>query len=239
VKYEPDGNIPPDFSLDSTIGVEVRRLNENYFAGNQPQGLEELSIPLERSFQKLLTSYDSQFDGASYWVGIMYDRPLPGGAKSTVEDMRQALDGFLANSRTTPVELKVNSRIWFTLHPSRPVSGRVFRPAIYSDDDSGGMVTHLYVQNISHCIQEKVQKVSPYIQRYPEWWLLLVDTIGAWQLEPDEVQQIRAGITSIDCFQNLLVIDYSGKRCLLKVQQSAAAAPNSTNHDTRSFDRQG
>lgn len=217
VKYEPDGNIPPDFSIHSTIGVEVRRLNENYFGGNRPQGLEELSIPLDKSFEKVLASYDSQFDGASYWVGIMYDRPLPGGAKGTIQDMRQALDAFLASSKTTPVELKVNSKVWFTLHPSHPVQGRVFRPAIYSDNDSGGMVTQLYVQNISHCIQEKVLKVSPYLHRYEEWWLLLIDTIGAWQLEPDEIQQIRNGVTGIGCFQKLLVIDYSGKVCLLNV----------------------
>jgi hypothetical protein len=147
----------------------------------------------------------------------MYDRPLPGNAKSTIKDMHQALDSFLDSPRKTPVELKVNGKIWFTIHPSRPVPGRVFRPAIYSDDDSGGMVTQLYVRNISHCIQEKVQKVSLYLPRYQEWWLLLVDAIGAWQLEPEEVQQIRSAITSIGCFRKALIIDYSGKNCLLQV----------------------
>ena len=38
VVFEPDGNIPPDFSLAGTIGVEVRRLNQNY---EQPDGSVE------------------------------------------------------------------------------------------------------------------------------------------------------------------------------------------------------
>ena len=47
VVFEPDGNIPPDFSVGGRIGVEVRRLNQNYQNSNgRSQGLEELAIPL-------------------------------------------------------------------------------------------------------------------------------------------------------------------------------------------------
>ena len=31
VKFEPDGNIPPDFSIGKSVGVEVRRLNQHFF----------------------------------------------------------------------------------------------------------------------------------------------------------------------------------------------------------------
>ncbi|MDO9271654.1 MAG: hypothetical protein Q7T94_01375 [Rugosibacter sp.] len=47
VVFEPDGNIPPDFSVDARIGVEVRRLNQNYEKSDGSiEGLEELAIPL-------------------------------------------------------------------------------------------------------------------------------------------------------------------------------------------------
>ena len=31
IKYEPDGNKPPDFSVGRNVGVEVRRLDQSYF----------------------------------------------------------------------------------------------------------------------------------------------------------------------------------------------------------------
>ena len=46
VVYEPDGNIPPDFLVDGTIAIEVRRLNQNHFDGPDAKGLEEVAIPL-------------------------------------------------------------------------------------------------------------------------------------------------------------------------------------------------
>jgi hypothetical protein len=46
VKYEPDGNIPPDFLVNGRIAIEVRRLNQNYVAPEGNKGLEEVRIPL-------------------------------------------------------------------------------------------------------------------------------------------------------------------------------------------------
>ena len=48
VVYEPDGNVPPDFAIDGSIAVEVRRLNQNYEEPDGAEGLEELRIPLLR-----------------------------------------------------------------------------------------------------------------------------------------------------------------------------------------------
>ena len=41
IVYEPDGNIPPDFTIDGRIAVEVRRLNENEKTTTEHGGLEE------------------------------------------------------------------------------------------------------------------------------------------------------------------------------------------------------
>jgi hypothetical protein len=82
----------------------------------------------------------------------------------------------------------------------------------------------LYVQNICHCIQDKTQKVLPHIHRYGEWWLLLVDTIMPWGLEPDEVNQAKTRITNIGCFHKVIVIDSSGNSSLLEI--GGGLAPN-------------
>jgi hypothetical protein len=50
--YEPDGNVPPDFSCGD-IAVEARRLNQHDNAGN---GLEVSRVPLLMKFRNLLLS---------------------------------------------------------------------------------------------------------------------------------------------------------------------------------------
>jgi len=77
VRFEPSGyKKPPDFSLASTIRVEVRHLNQNYFDGNSAKGLEERSISLDQNFKRVLNSFEKKFNGHSYWVSIMYQRLL-------------------------------------------------------------------------------------------------------------------------------------------------------------------
>lgn len=220
VKFEPDGNIPPDFSLASTIGIEVRRLNQNYFDGNSAEGLEEGSIPLEQKFKRVLNSFDKEFNGHSYGVSIIYQRPLRDGGKTVATDMmRKALENFLEGTRKTRCTLQVNNNIRFKICPSRTVPGRVFLHAIASDNDSGGLVVQMYAQNIVHCIQEKEPKIVPYKNRYKDWWLLLVDTMMAWDLEPSEVEEVRAGIATHGGFNKIIVIDYFGNRRLIEIGQ--------------------
>lgn len=128
------------------------------------------------------------------------------------------MDNFLEGTRTTPCSLKVGNNIWFGVYPAKPFPNRVFRHAVTSDDDSGGLMVELYVQNISHCIEEKAQKIAPHKNRYNEWWLMLVNTMMAWNnLDSYEVQQARTGIANHGGFNKIIVIDYFGKNCLLEI----------------------
>ena len=217
VTFEPDGNIFPDFSIASTNGVEVRRLNENYFGDNGTKGLEEVDVPLHHKLREILSSYDSKYDGISYWVGIIFKRPLRGGIIEAGTDMRKALDNFLENPRTTLCELKVNGNISLQIIPASPVPNHLFRHGLSSDDDSGGSVVKLYSKNISHCIHVKSQKIASHKERYSKWWLLLVDTMMFWNLEANEVHQVRSAIPNIGSFDKLVVIDYHGDKCLLEI----------------------
>jgi hypothetical protein len=217
VVFEPNGNVPPDFSVGPKVAVEVRRLNQNYFGPGRATGLEEDSIPLHRKLNEVLSSYDQDFDGESYWVGLTYKRPLQKSFRKTGQAMCKALDGFLKGPRTTPTELAVSDGIWLEILPATPVHDHVFRHGITSDDDSGGFIETLYIQNITHCIQEKVSKVRPFEGQFEDWWLILVDTVMAWDLEPSEVARIRPGIVSNSVFDKVIVIDYHGDTCLLEI----------------------
>ena len=77
--FEPDGNIPPDFLIDSRIGVEVRRLNQHFFTKGEVRGLEETRIPLFKLVESSLGEFDSQYNGLSYWVSIRFHRPVGKG----------------------------------------------------------------------------------------------------------------------------------------------------------------
>ena len=76
VVFEPDGNIPPDFSIDDRIAVEVRRLNQNYFEGHEVKGLEEDRIPFINLLKSTLDEFDAQYKGSSYWISIRFKRPI-------------------------------------------------------------------------------------------------------------------------------------------------------------------
>jgi hypothetical protein len=79
VVFQPDGNIPPDFSIDGRIAVEVRRLNQHFFTKDEVRGLEETRIPLFTLLESSLSEFDSQYKGCSYWVAIKFHRPVEKG----------------------------------------------------------------------------------------------------------------------------------------------------------------
>ena len=74
--YEPDGNIPPDFSVNGTTAIEVRRLNQNHFDGSVTKGLEELAIPVWKGIENLVGSLGSPTDSESWFVIYRLTRPV-------------------------------------------------------------------------------------------------------------------------------------------------------------------
>ncbi|MET0555249.1 MAG: hypothetical protein ABW221_19560 [Vicinamibacteria bacterium] len=75
VRYEPDGNVPPDFLVDARIAVEVRRLNQHEETTGTPRGLEAVSIPLLHRMRKLLPALGPA-RGESWYVTYTFERPL-------------------------------------------------------------------------------------------------------------------------------------------------------------------
>lgn len=118
-QFEPEGyKLPPDFKLPPAIGIEVRRLNQNFFDGSDATGLEELEIPLHAIFKRVLESFDNQFAGRTYWVGITYKRPMICSMKDVGRHMTKTLERFLQNPGQAPCHLQVNSNIDFEIRPS-------------------------------------------------------------------------------------------------------------------------
>jgi hypothetical protein len=194
--YEPDGNIPPDFTIDGRVAVEVRRLNENEKTATGHRGLEEVSKPLTALIKKALVATGPPIYGVSWFVSYSYRRPLPPWRKLEI-----ALRSVLREIREQPdlgtrrVRVADRLRLSFTrateLHPNLLVLGS------WSDHDAGGFVISEMAQNLRICMAEKSLKVSKVMSRYSEWWLALDDRIGYGDLDEGDRNQLR-GLVQLD-----------------------------------------
>ena len=138
VVFEPDGKVPPDFLVDSVFAVEVRRLNQHFFKEGMSEGLEKLSFPIFDVFNDVLKSFESIYTGNTYSVSIDFERPLSTSMRQAKKDMETALRNFLESGMSEfPYLLSVNPKIEFTIDASKPIRGRVFRPAGGMDGNAG------------------------------------------------------------------------------------------------------
>lgn len=218
VVFEPDGNIPPDFSIGKTIGVEVRRLNQQYFGSSDPEGLEKLSFPLWDLIKKELSKFDSKYNGNTYFIGIEYFRPYNESAKATAKAIREKLNNFLLSGDTPPEDLPINSNLSFSLFLASTKPGRTFMMAGGLDHDSGGALLQMYIDNINHCIDQKSKKIGPYLNMYKDWWLLLVDVMG-WGLDIKDNSLVKSKINSLKNFNRMVIIRYGNGQFLLDMNQ--------------------
>ena len=95
IQFEPDGNVPPDFSINNSIGVEVRRLNQHFFQKDSTVGLELLEIPILDAFIEVLRSFDENFQGESFWLALYFERPLEVKIEELKTQMKEMLTSFL------------------------------------------------------------------------------------------------------------------------------------------------
>jgi hypothetical protein len=213
VLFEPDGNVSPDFLVDSIYAIEVRRLNEHYFDGSESESLEIDAFPLFDAFHEVLRSFDNQFIGQTYRISIEFHRPLGKTIKLIKVDMKTALREFLDSSFDLPCKLVVNENVDFYIYPSITKEDQLFTQEGSRDTDSGGFVSSLYINNILHCIAEKSIKIESFIDRYHKWWLILVDSME-YGLDQDDSIEIISAIEDIANFDKVLVIDREGKKIL-------------------------
>jgi len=196
--YEPDGNIPPDFSIEGAVGVEVRRLNQQHFAGTRPKGIEQEQVRLYQAIAGVLREFDGDRPDTAYWIALRYQRPL-GKLKEIKRLTREALEAFLQNRPPTPHEMKITHSLTVSVIRDEENRARRFEIGIDTDLDSGGWIIPMYVENIDYCIREKVEKIRPYREKYTTWWLILVDMLlSIWTVDIPEITRAVKKPESLD-----------------------------------------
>jgi hypothetical protein len=213
VVFEQEGNIPPDFSLDGTVAVEVRRLNQHSYGEKKVRGLEEARIPLFGLLESCLSEFDKLYNGRSYWVSVRFHRPI-GKSSSNRRAILETLSVFLNETAQIPCDIKVTESIYLHIFESQTVEGRVFRFAGGTDRESGGWVLPEFAKNFKYCVEEKTQKIKAYRNKYSTWWLILLDQI-AHGFEENEKEEVKAMISTSSSWDKVIVLDsLSGSRVL-------------------------
>jgi hypothetical protein len=206
VIYEPDGNTTPDFLVDGTVAVEVRRLNPHHFGGDAPEGLEQVANSLWNKVRSLLEEMGPPTAGESWFVHYRFSRPVEDW-KTLKTKVRNGLESFMASNPTNHgsiatgngFEMRVMCR---TATPRQSM----FVLGGHTDLNSGGMLVGLMRENINHCAIEKDRKVAPVRSKYKEWWLILVDHIG-FGLDEDEKDMVKAAMSTLHGWKKIRIID--------------------------------
>jgi len=208
VVFEPDGNIPPDFSVGGYIGVEVRRLNQNFVKlDGTKEGLEEVSVPLWQRSRNLFHSLGPSVNDECWYVSLDYRRPL-GRWKLLEAKIRRELLAFMLEPARIRTSIYISPNLTLKLFPAGIDHGTFFRLGAASDKDSGGWVMPEVVKNLRLCIAEKERKIAPYRDKYTEWWLILSDHID-YSMEPidRDVFQTTVMPNITHSFKRIIFID--------------------------------
>lgn len=211
IVFEPDDNGPPDFLINASIAVEVRRLNQNYGNGHETRGLEEVAISLWKRVQKLLAAYENEGTNKSWFVYFRFSRPVEAWknlkpileiALNEFRDSKNQEPGIIASGQGFELEIFCRA--------SKPHES-LFVMGGYSDQDSGGWVLSEMQKNIFYCATDKERKIKEVRNRYRTWWLALVDHIGCGLDEFDR-EQFKTSVCVEHSWDKILIVNPSDCR---------------------------
>ena len=203
IQYEPNGNIPPDFLLNDTIAVEVRRLNKHFRIRKTDKPLEELKFRLIPKIRNLLKTYKIPGLDISAFLIITYGRPLKVDNK-LFSDIRKVLNDhipFIKEQRQYDIRENLRIRIF----PSIKKYSSNYVLGIIRDNNTTGFVVSDIYKNLNLIIEEKTLKIASYVKKYKEWWLVLIDQIS-YGLDELDINELRSLPIKNNSFKKIIIL---------------------------------
>lgn len=216
IRFEPEGNSQtPDFAINDSIAVEVRRLN--WMFGGNNTGLESIEKPLERDIEVGLAAAQQLPHGYRVYVSCdLLHTELP-DKNMVIEKVKKAANHFI-------------SRLKASIHNGQPLTHS-------RDETDFGLIIHFItgtssatnefklmgvtagigetgfvlgdaIDNINRSIDEKSDKIKKKHHLYSEWWLILVEhNVHATMLrEPNELQTVRNSLTDTSLWARITIL---------------------------------
>lgn len=211
IKYEPDGNIPPDFLINGRIAVEVRRLNKQIASENGYEGIEKKTYPLVAWLQNLLNRISPNNHSESWYVHFSFERPIPN--RSAIEQhITEHLTEFSNLEHKKFFEFELNDNFEYCITKASTIHETFFVLGCYIDHDRGGWLLGDILESARNCIKEKSQKTAKFRQKYPEWWLVMPNYISPTHLSDEDKNQLRQNLNLPHDWDKIIIINPSAPR---------------------------
>jgi Protein of unknown function (DUF2934) len=201
---EPLGkSTPPDFSIGRTA-FEVRRLNQRYYhEDGTNEGLEQVDIPLSRAVHQELSKIQFSEQGGTVFWGLKFRRPLLDPMSTIVNRFAEAAQEYYLGSSRAPRQIDFGGAT-LDLFPSSTSVGKALTGGYTGDDDSGGMLGHIYPASIRLALEDKIAKTKGIADKFCRWVLILVDEVLPGMMEPNDIGPLNLSLAH---FQSVVIIN--------------------------------
>lgn len=121
--------------------------------------------------------------------------------------LRVGLEKFRDASTRERTSLRIHRRFDLEIfQASRVIDNQFFILGGYTDHNSGGWLLAEMQSSLSLCISEKTRKIARVRNKYPEWWLVLVDHIG-YGLDDFDRELFRDQVKVEHTWDKVILID--------------------------------
>jgi hypothetical protein len=174
---------------------------------DKSEPLEKLKYALIPKINAILKQYSNIPFKNSAFVTIDYARPLK-LSQQLFRKVQLTLDENI--SQLTNIDkrkdIKIIENLTISIWPVASKYESAYILGAIIDDDSGGLVVSEVYNNMRLVIKEKEHKISPYLNKYPTWWLVLVDYIG-YGLRDYDMNQLNNLKFEKHIFGKIILID--------------------------------
>jgi hypothetical protein len=176
VEHEPNGNVTPDFLLNTKTGVEVRRLNQNYvLPDGSLEGYEKVAASGWKAMERILKEFGPSVDGESWYVFFSVRSPVNWGQCTAY--VRKWLAEFKAAEHRHEQTLTFGDTFQLDLMRASKDAGGFFCLRGGGNADWDGAILAEVERNLRLCVAEKESKVARFKHGYGEWWLVFINRI--------------------------------------------------------------
>lgn len=200
LEFEPNGNIPPDFSLNKKIGIEVRRLNKHF----NGESLEKIEFGEIRKIENFILKFNSNKTfKKTHSVSIYYLRPLR--FKQIKKKIESCLNHYSENlNQNFEYNIAENFSMSILEYTERFESD--FEVMFWNDENKGGVVIKDLKSNITLALKEKEEKIVKYFNEFEEWWLILINHISP-NIRNQELEVLKQEIPKSNLFKKIIILD--------------------------------